>query len=461
MRNVLTTDKMVDAGTGNLISDLKRLIRVPSISTKNLRLQECATLVNDIMQRAGINSSICYLDSNNKTSPPVVYGEVRSRCNPFGKTVLFYNHYDVQPVVIRAWSVDPFGGHVCGNKIFGRGASDNKGELVARIKAVEWMLKSKGDVPCNIKFFVEGEEEIGSPNIERYIRILRNKIEADAIIWEFGYIDTKGRPIISLGVKGMLYVELVTYGPSIPLHSGLAVLVRNPAWNLIKALNTMWDEKRNLISIKDWYKEITGFTKEELDFISRQPTFDIYEFKKRYKIIRLLNDIKGNNIKKALAGMPTCNISGLHSGNGPNEIKTIIPSVAKAKIDFRLVPQMDPRKQYERLKEHLRQYGLGDISARYVHGVAASRTSYTDPFVRIVRNSVEKIFRAKSIVNLSADGTGPMNIFVKTLKRPCIAVGCTPIFANIHSYNEYARIDLLNKGAKCIISIIENMSLGY
>jgi acetylornithine deacetylase/succinyl-diaminopimelate desuccinylase-like protein len=316
---------------------------------------------------------VCYLDSCNKTPPPIVYGEIKSRSNPYGKTILFYNHYDVQPVEpIKAWSVDPFGGLVDGNKIFGRGASDNKGELVTRIKAVECMLKNKGDVPCNIKFFVGGEEEIGSPNIERYMQILRNKIDADAIIWEFGYIDTKGRPIINLGVKGMLYVELVSYGPSMPLHSGLAVLVRNPAWNLVKALNTMWDEKRSLIPIKEWSKEVTGFTKEELVFISSQPMFDEIEFKKRYKINRLLSDIKGTSRNAYLQQ------GGLHAGNGPKEIKTIIPSVARAKIDFRLVPKMEPKKQFERLKNHLRQYGLGDIYVRFVHGVAASRTSYTD-----------------------------------------------------------------------------------
>jgi acetylornithine deacetylase/succinyl-diaminopimelate desuccinylase-like protein len=180
------------------------------------------------------------------------------------------------------------------------------------------------------------------------------------------------RPIINLGVKGMLYVELVSYGPSMPLHSGLAVLVRNPAWNLVKALNTMWDEKRSLIPIKEWSKEVTGFTKEELVFISSQPMFDEIEFKKRYKINRLLSDIKGTSRNAYLQQ------GGLHAGNGPKEIKTIIPSVARAKIDFRLVPKMEPKKQFERLKNHLRQYGLGDIYVRFVHGVAASRTSYTD-----------------------------------------------------------------------------------
>jgi acetylornithine deacetylase/succinyl-diaminopimelate desuccinylase-like protein len=458
---MLTLDRMIDSEMGNLIFDLRRLIREPSISAKNQRLEECAEHVNEIMQKAGINSSLFYLDSGSKIPPPVVYGEIRSRSNPFGKTILFYNHYDVQPVEpLRAWSMNPFEGHVEGNKIFGRGAADDKGELITRIKAVEYILKEEGDVPCNIKFLVEGEEEIGSPNIERYIQMLRAKIGADIIIWEFGYIDSKNRPIINLGMKGMLYVELVACGPSMPLHSSLAVLVKNPAWNLVKALDTLWNDKVGIILVRDWYKDVVSFRKEELNLVASQPMFDEIEFKTKYKIRHFLNDIKGINVRKALAGMPTCNISGINTDEGQQqETRTVIPTVAKARIDFRLVPRMQPQKQFERLKNHLKQHGFGNIYLRYIHGVSASRTSHTHPFVKIVRNSAERIFGAKAIVNLSSAGSGPMNTFVEVLKCPCIAVGCTSIFANIHSYDEHARIDLLNKGTKCFTSLIKNVSL--
>jgi acetylornithine deacetylase/succinyl-diaminopimelate desuccinylase-like protein len=456
---VLIIDRIVDAEMGNLISNLQRLIREPSVSAKSQRLDLCANLVNDIMQKAGINSSVYYLDSHNKVPQPVIYGEIRSRSNPFGKTILFYNHYDVQPIEpLNAWSIPPFGGLIYRNKIFGRGASDDKGELITRIKAVECILKEKGDVPCNIKFFVEGEEEIGSPNIGRYIQMLRQKIDADAVIWEFGYVDTKNRPIINLGMKGMLYVELAVHGPSTPLHSSLAVLVKNPSWDLVKALGTIWDEKRSIIPIREWYKDVVGFTKEELIFIANQALFDETDFKTKYKISRFLNDLKGNDVKKALAGTPTCNISGLHAGNGQQDTRTVIPSVARAKIDFRLVPKMEPKKQFDRLKDHLKRHGFGNVDVRYVHGVSASRTSHTNRFVKIVRDSAERTFGARAIINLSSAGSGPMHNFSQMLRCPCVAVGCTSIFANIHSYNEYASIDLLNKGTKCIISIIENMS---
>ena len=131
-----------------------------------------------------------------------------------GKTILFYNHYDVQPIdPIEKWDEDPFSGKVDGNVIFGRGSSDDKGELITRLKAVEFFLKQTGDVPCNIKFLIEGEEEIGSPNLNKYLLEYIEKFHCDMVIWESGYIDNKGRAIISLGQKGILNVELNVQGP--------------------------------------------------------------------------------------------------------------------------------------------------------------------------------------------------------------------------------------------------------
>src|SRR5262249_47699375 len=147
---------------------------------------------------------------------------------------------------------DPFSGKVEGNIIFGRGSSDDKGELITRIKAVECYLKRYGDLPCNIKFVVEGEEEVGSPHIDQYISRFRNKLACDFIIWEFGYINEQGIPILSLGMKGLLYVEMLCRTLSRDAHSSLAAIVENPAWLLITALNTIRDENGRIL-IRDWY----------------------------------------------------------------------------------------------------------------------------------------------------------------------------------------------------------------
>ena len=390
-----------------------------------------------------------------KLTPPIVYGEVRSKVNPKAKTILFYHHYDVQPEEpVEFWDADPFSGKVDGNYIYGRGSADDKGELITRIKAVEYFLKKTGDVPCNIKFIVEGEEEIGSVNIEKYLSKYRQKLAADGVIWEFGYVDEKNRPIISLGMKGLLYVELLATGPSRDVHSSLAVLIENPAWRLVQALNTIRSTNGKIL-IKDWYKEVREFTSEELDLVFRDP-FDEQEFKRQYAVRKFVNDVRGIQARKALVGMPTCNIAGLVGGYVGQGAKTVLPSTAMAKIDFRLVPNMDPKRQLGRLTNHLKKYGFDrDIEIKFIHGEAAARTTIDQPFVKQVADSAAETFGIEPIISVSSSGTGPMHSFVKVLEAPCVSVGSTSIHARIHSPNEFARIDLLNKATKCIAAIIE------
>ncbi len=437
----------VDNNMKGLISDLQSLIRQPSVSAKNEGLEECARLVSKIMKNSGIRSEILSLGNG---IPPVVYGEVKSKRN--SKTLLFYNHYDVQPAEpFELWKDKPFSGKIKGNKIFGRGSADDKGELITRIKAVESYLKTEGDVPCNIKFLVEGEEEIGSMHVEKYLKKFKNKLSCDGVIWEFGYVDEKDRPIISLGMKGLLYVELSITESVRDAHSSLAVLIENPAWKLLEALKTIRDS-RGRILIKDWYREVDAFTKEEFRLVKSEP-FDESEFKKEYGITRFVGNKKGVDARKALVGEPTCNIAGIVSGYTGPGAKTVLPAKALVKIDFRLVPKMNPLKQFARLNQHLRSNGFGDIQVRMIHGEAASRTKISDPFVSVVRKAANESF-GKSIVSVSSAGTGPMYSFAKVLGVPCISVGSTYIFSRIHSPNEFARLDLLNKTTKCICRII-------
>ena len=446
-------DAVVDAEMPGLISDLQMLIRQPSVSAKKQGLVECANLVAETMRKAGINSDVLYLDD--KSIAPIVYGEVRSRSNP-DKTILFYNHYDVQPEEpLELWNDEPFSGKVEGNYIFGRGSADDKGELITRIKGVEYFLKKTGDVPCNVKFMVEGEEEVGSVHVEDYLMKYRDRLACDGVIWEFGYVDAKNRPIISLGMKGLLYVELIAKGPVRDAHSSLAVLIENPAWRLVSALATMRDQNGKVL-IKDWYKEVRSFTKEELDVIAQEP-FDEKEFKQEYGIVRFVRNAKGRDVKKALVGMPTCNIAGFNSGYIGEGAKTVLPAQAVVKIDFRLVPDMVPAKQLERLNRHLKLHGFGDIEVKFIHAEAAARTPIRDPFVRQVQQAAKETF-GSAIISVSSAGTGPMYSFIKVLKAPCISIGSTFMFARIHSPNEFARIDLLNKATKCIGRIIERFA---
>ena len=441
--------KHVDSNMKNLVSELQTLIRQPSISAKNEGLEECAQLVKKTLQKAGIRSQILRLGKN---IPSLVYGELRSKKNP-KKTLLFYNHYDVQPVEpLDLWENPPFSAKVKGNKVFGRGSADDKGELITRIKAVESYLKIKGDVPCNIKFVIEGEEEVGSPHIEKYLKKFKKKFLCQGIIWEFGHVDSKNRPIVGLGMKGLLFVELIAKESIRDAHSSLAVLIKNPAWRLIEAVKSLRDSNGRIL-IKDWYKEVRPLTKTDLKIIKAEP-FDDAAFKKEFGIKSFVGNKKGFEAKKALVSGATCNVAGFVSGYVEKGVKTVLPAKALVKIDFRLVPDMDPQKQVQRLKKHLKKKGFGDLKVKVHHGEAAARISSSNPFVSQVKNAADESY-GKSILNVSNAGTGPMHSFMKILGAPCISIGSTYMFSRIHSPNEFARIDLLKKTTKCICLIMD------
>ena len=442
----------VDKHRNELLNDLQTLIKQPSISAKNEGIEECSILVSKMLKKAGVSSEILRL---NKNAAPLVFGEVKSKSNP-SKTLLFYNHYDVQPVEpIEEWEYPPFSGKVIGNKIFGRGASDDKGELITRIKAVESYLQEYNDVPCNIKFCIEGEEENGSENIEKYLKKFKKKFSCDGVIWEFGYIDTKNRPIVGLGMKGLLYVELSVKESIRDAHSSFAAIIKNPAWRLIDALKTLRDSNGKIL-IDGWSDDIIPLSQNDLKIIRKEP-FDANDFKKEYGIKKFVGDKNAFEAKKALVAGPTCNIAGIESGYTGDGAKTVLPSTAKVKIDFRLVPNMDPKKQIKLLKLHLKRTGFDDVSIKVLNAEAAARTSTDEKIVNVVCDSAKKIF-GDYILNISNAGTGPMHAFVDVLHAPCVSIGSSFIFCRMHSPNEFAKIDLLNKTTKCLCMLIENFS---
>lgn len=463
MDKLLVSTSLMDT----LISDLQILIRQPSISATHEGLEECAILLSNMMNNAGINTELLYLDpldemrvnsGNPCKIPPIVFGEIRSKINPDGKTILFYNHYDVQPVdPLEKWNDDPFSGKLEGDLIFGRGSVDDKGELITRLKAVEFYLQQTGDVPCNIKFIIEGEEEIGSPNLGNYLEKYSERFECDLVIWESGYVDSRGRSIISLGQKGILNVEIKVQGPINDVHSSLATAIENPAWKLVHILSSISDENGKVL-IDGWYDEVKKLTDIELQLLVNEP-FDEEGFKKEYGVSRFVNNNCGFEVKKSLAIDPTCNISGLFSGYKSKGVKTIIPSNASVKLDFRLVPNMDPTVQFEKLVKFIRSKGYSEeeVGISFLSGEASYRTPLENGYITPVFEAASQFFNGV-ILNISSAGTGPMYTFKKYLSVDSICIGSTILPNKMHSPNEYAVIDLLNKGTKCFIELIRKMS---
>lgn len=466
--SIVLSSSLVDENMDEMISDLQILIRQPSVSAINEGLEECALVLSNMMNKAGIKTELLYLEKPSRiknyqvsalTVAPLVYGEVKSKSNPNGKTILFYNHYDVQPVdPIDKWDENPFSGKVEGNMVFGRGSSDDKGEIITRLKAVEFLLKKTGDVPCNIKFLIEGEEEIGSPNLDKYLLKYAEKFKCDLVFWESGYIDDKGRAIISLGQKGILNVELKVNGPLRDVHSSLAVAIENPAWVLVQALSLLYDNNDGKILIDGWFDDVQQPSERELKQIAKE-FFDGDSFKKEYGVNTFVNDPSGFEQKKSLATAPTCNISGLFSGYADEGVKTIIPSTATAKIDFRLVPNMNPKTQFNKLVSYIRSKGYSEeqLEISFISGEPGYRTPLNNEYVDLVVDAAKKVF-SDVILNISSPGTGPMYSFKNLLNVDSICIGSTVLLNKMHSPNEFTNIDLLNKATKCFIEIIRKMA---
>lgn len=441
----------IDGNTGRMVERLCRLVRQPSVSATGEGIDECAELVMDTLGESGIRSQILRLEG----AAPLVYGEVVSKANP-RRTVLFYNHYDVQPAEPSdLWDDPPFSGLVRDGRVFGRGASDDKGELVARIQAVEALLKTDGDVPCSVKFVIEGEEETGSANLARYMGEFEDLFSCDGVIWEFGYVDQKDRPVVSLGMKGLLFVELSVRESERDAHSSLAVLIKNPAWRLVEAIHTLRDTDGRIL-VDDWYREVRPPGETELRLLSEEP-FDASSFRQEFGVRDFVGGMGDEDATRALALGPTCNIAGLASGYAGPGAKTVLPGTATAKIDFRLVPDMDPGTQLARLERHLRSRGFSDVSVRAYHGVAAARTDPSERLVSDVRAAADEAF-GSSVLSVSSAGTGPMHDF-KILGAPCVSVGCTHVYSRIHSPNEFVRVDLMQKAARCMCGIVRRFAV--
>ena len=444
------------------VGSLQELIRQPSVSATGEGVLECASLVRETLRRHGMQARLLRLPSagrgrGRRAPPPVVFAHLRSSSNP-GRTVLFYNHYDVQPAEpLGEWRRPPFGGEAAGGRIHGRGASDDKGELMARISAVSALLDARGDVPCDVKFVVEGEEETGSASVGRYLRRHRREMACDAVVWEFGHVDPAGRPVVGLGMKGLLYAELSARGPSHDAHSSLAPAVENPAWRLVGALGTLRSPGGRSVAVDGWHEGIEPLPPESERLLAAEP-FDARRLLAGLGARRLAGGRTAAEARRDLAAAPTCNIAGLSSGYAGGGAKTVLPARATAKVDFRLVPGMDPSRLAGLLRSHLRRRGYADVSVRVHSAVPAWRTDPSDPFVDTVRAAAAAAHGREPVVSVSSAGTGPMHAFATILGAPCVSVGGTHVFANIHSPNEFITEALLKKTSACMCLLLDGFA---
>jgi acetylornithine deacetylase/succinyl-diaminopimelate desuccinylase-like protein len=388
---------------------------------------------------------------------PVVVAERKGKSD---KTLLFYNHYDVQPPEpLELWESPPFEPQIRDGKMYGRGVSDDKGHLVARLFALDALL-AEGELPCNVKFIVEGEEEAASVNLAKFIHEHTNLLKADACIWEFGGVDHTDTPMQYLGLRGIQYVELTVDLLSTDVHSGTGgSIFPNAAWRLVWALNSLKgaDEK---ILIPGFYDNIQPPSQRDRELFAALP--DVAdEYKSRYGVPYFLKGIKGGEeLKIEEVFSPTCTICGLTSGyQGPGS-KTVLPARASAKVDFRLIPDQEPKDILQKLRAHLDSKGFTDVKITDLGGDAPARTDPDDPFIKLVVDAAKDVYEKPMILVPLVGGSGPNHPFVHELGLPVATAGMGYPDTRTHAPNENIRIDLYLKHARHMARVVRKFGEG-
>ena len=448
MNNIEKIENYLESHMDESIAELSRFCKQPSVAAQNWGLAECAALASEMLKQRDFKVEIISTEG-----APVVYGERKGRSD---KTLLFYNHYDVQPPEpLELWESPPFEPTQRGGKLYARGVSDDKGHLVSRLFAIDAILANDGELPCNVKFVVEGEEEVSSLHLKDFVISHVDQLKADGCIWEFGGVDHREVPVQYLGLRGICYVELSVETAKSDCHSGLGgSIFPNSAWRLVWALNSLKGPDE-LIRLPGHYDNVRPPSKRDRELFEALPEV-ADEYKSRYGIDHFLRGLEGGvGLRLAEVFEPTCTICGLTSGYQGEGSKTVLPARASAKVDFRLVPDQTPAQVLKALRAHLDQEGFGDVQIKFLGGEEPARTDPDDPFVALVVEAARPVYgQPMQIVPLSG-GSGPNHAFVHYLHVPVVSAGIGYPGSQGHAPNENIRLDLYLKGTRHIARILK------
>lgn len=434
------------------LGELIELLRLPTVSARNEMpvMQQAADWLMERLKGLGAETRL--LDS---PGLPVVYAQIKGDSD---RTILFYNHYDVQPPEpLEAWTSDPFEPQVREGKLFARGSDDNKGALMSRIHAVEALLKERGSLPVTVKFLIEGEEESGSPSLPVVVERHRELLKADACIWENARRDDAGNPTMTLGNKGMFSFELRARTASADSHSGKANLYPNAIWRLVSALASMRDPDGKVL-IEGFYETVTPLSASDEEICRTTPA----NGKKQATKLGLEELVPGNDdysVNRALFYTPSLNIQGIDGGyTGPGH-KTVNPSTALARLECRLVKGQDPDEIAALIKAHLDRHGYGDIEL--ISKKAGAWPSYTatdHPFVKIVQEAGAEIYGKPVVILPSSPGTGPRFVFKHQPDMPIVALGVGHADSRAHAPDENIAVDDQFYTTKQVARILEKFA---
>lgn len=407
-------DAWVETNQDANLEELRALLRQPTLAGQGIGVQEGAAATADLLRRCGVEPRLIDVPGG----APVVYGEVGS--GP--RTLMVYDHYDVQPPEpLALWESDPYAADVRGGTLFARGAADNKGELVARVLAVKGFREAVGELPLKVTFVLEGEEEIGSPHLADFVARNRDLLRADGCLWEFGGWDEDGNPAMHLGLKGMAYVDVRVRAAAADQHSSLAAVIPNAAWRLTWALATLKDEQ-DRIAVDGLMDLVAPPTAADLALLERLPLNEA-KMKGGAGIGAFVNGLSGMALKRKLYLEPTCTICGLDSGYAGAGAKTVMPAEARAKLDFRLVEGLDPETVARLLRAHLDRRGFGDVEIDLIGGLHPAKSAADAPIVTAAVAAARAISNREPAVTPTSAGSGPMHLLCQGLGIPAVAAG--------------------------------------
>lgn len=436
---------------------LQEFLRLPSISNDPARkpdIERTAGWVRTRLQAVGCTRVEIFPTPGH----PVVYGEWLGA--PGARTILVYGHYDVQPVdPVELWTTPPFSPSVRNGKIYARGACDDKGQLSIHLNALEAHLQVNGRCPVNVKFLLEGEEEIGSPNLHPFVAAHRDLLAADAVVVSDTAMFASGVPSITNGLRGLSYLQIDVTGSSTDLHSGsFGGAVMNPAFALAHLLSRLKDS-RGKVKVPGFYDKVRRLSAAERRAFATLPHSDA-RFKKQIGAPGLFGE-PGFSTLERLWARPTLEINGLWGGYTGEGAKTVIPARAHAKISMRLVPDQTDQEIARKVKDFVRQIAppAVKVEVRHLHGGPAWLADSGHPALQAASRAVQRAFR-KTPVFIREGGSIPIvAAFSRLLKVPCVLLGVGLPDDRCHAPDE--KLDLVNffKGSEAAAYLMEELAL--
>jgi acetylornithine deacetylase/succinyl-diaminopimelate desuccinylase-like protein len=442
-------DRLVAERAPAWTEELRDYCRIPSETAQLADLQHGAAWTAERLRSAG-----CEVELIERPGvAPLVVGEMGGG----ERTLICVQHYDVQPAApLELWTTPPYEPTIRDGKLYARGVSDNKGQFLIRVQAAETYREAIGELPCRVRFLVEGEEESSSRHFEQMLRERSELTVGDGALQEGGGLDAQDRPTLICGVRGILYVELAVRTLAYDAHSGGASLYENAAWRLVSALGTL-RRPDGTVTIDGFSDDVRPPSEAQLAHLRTLP-FEEQKLRDIYGAAAFVGGRTGVEAQIAQLFHPTCNIAGIWAGWTGDDAKTITPAEARVKIDLRLVPDQDPATIEAALRVHLDRRGFTDITIKNWGGTHPYWAPVDDPLVDAAARASLAVYGQAPLRLFSSPGTAPMHQVCAPRRIPMVAIGYGHPDSRVHAPDENVRLDLMPKAAMVLGRFLEEFA---